>query len=43
MYFVLGDNRTDSIDSRILGPIKEEDILGHASFIIFPFSRFGSR
>ncbi|HIT21365.1 MAG TPA: signal peptidase I [Candidatus Scybalousia intestinigallinarum] len=41
-YFVLGDNREDSIDSRIIGVVSEEDIIGHARFIIFPFSRFGS-
>lgn len=27
-YFVLGDNRPVSMDSRIIGPIKEKDILG---------------
>ena len=41
-YFVLGDNREDSIDSRIIGVVNKKDILGHARFIIFPFSRFGS-
>ncbi len=30
--FVLGDNRIDSTDSRELGPINIEDILGRASF-----------
>ena len=43
MYYVLGDNRTDSVDSRILGTIDEDNILGHATFIIYPFNRFGSR
>lgn len=42
-YFVLGDNRTDSIDSRILGVIKENDILGKTSFTIFPFNRIGNK
>lgn len=42
-YYVLGDNRTDSVDSRILGVISQENILGHATFIIYPFNRFGSR
>lgn len=42
-YYVLGDNRTDSVDSRILGPISKDKILGHATFIIYPFNRFGSR
>lgn len=42
-YFVMGDNRPDSIDSRIIGVIKKDDIVGHAVFTIFPFSRFGSK
>lgn len=42
-YYVLGDNRTDSVDSRMLGTISKKDILGHATFIIYPFNRFGSR
>lgn len=42
-YYVLGDNRTDSVDSRILGTIPKNEILGHVTFIIYPFNRFGSR
>lgn len=42
-YYVLGDNRTDSVDSRILGTIPKNEMLGHATFIIYPFNRFGSR
>ena len=42
-YYVLGDNRTDSVDSRILGTIPKSERLGHATFIIYPFNRFGSR
>lgn len=42
-YFVLGDNRTDSVDSRLLGPISKNDILGHATFTVFPFNRFGGK
>ncbi|MDD6224614.1 MAG: signal peptidase I [bacterium] len=41
-YFVLGDNREDSIDSRMIGLVSKDDILGHASFILFPLNRFGS-
>jgi len=40
-YFVVGDNRGDSLDSRILGLIKEEEILGKTSFVLFPFNRIG--
>lgn len=32
-YFVLGDNREESLDSRFLGPISKEHILGQAVFI----------
>ena len=35
--FVMGDNRSNSEDSRILGPIDEEKIVGHAFVIIWPF------
>ena len=40
-YFVLGDNRIVSLDSRIIGPIKEENIKGTTNFVIYPFNRFG--
>lgn len=40
-YFVLGDNRTNSTDSRIIGLISKEQIDGISDFSIFPFSRFG--
>lgn len=42
MYFVLGDNRTNSTDSRIIGLISKDDIEGTVDFRIFPFDRFGS-
>ena len=42
-YFVVGDNRPVSLDSRVLGLIKREDILGKTSLVIFPFSRFGNK
>lgn len=35
--FVLGDNRTNSTDSRILGPINLKDLKGHAVIRVFPF------
>lgn len=42
-YFVLGDNRSDSLDSRAFGCFNEKNIKGKASFTIYPFDRFGSK
>lgn len=42
-YFVVGDNRPNSKDSRMIGFIHKDKIKGKASFTIFPFSRFGSK
>lgn len=42
-YFVMGDNRNNSTDSRsaMVGNIKREDIIGRAWVRIWPFSKFG--
>ena len=40
-YFVLGDNRNNSTDSRIIGSIKKKDIVGRAWLRMYPFSEFG--
>lgn len=40
-YYVLGDNRVNSTDSRIIGPVSIKDIRGTTKFIIYPFNRFG--
>ncbi|MGN0334854.1 MAG: signal peptidase I [Lachnospiraceae bacterium] len=42
-YFVLGDNRNASEDSRNaeIGNVKEEDITARAWFVISPWSNFG--
>ena len=42
-YFVLGDNRTNSKDSRVFGLVKEDSILGRTSFVFYPFNRAGSK
>ncbi len=39
-YFVLGDNRNSSLDSRIFGPVKREDIIGRTWIRGWPFNRF---
>jgi signal peptidase I len=40
-YFVMGDNRPQSQDSRAFGPIEEELILGRAWLRYFPLERIG--
>ena len=42
-YFVLGDNRTNSLDSRYFGEFKRKKILGKTKLTIFPFNRFGNK
>ena len=41
-YFVLGDNRINSTDSRMIGAISKEQIQGTTNFSIFPFDKFGT-
>ena len=40
-YFVVGDNRGNSKDSRIIGLINKSEIKGKTSLIIFPFNKIG--
>lgn len=39
--FVLGDNRQNSKDSRIIGFIDKKEIMGDVRFAIWPLNRFG--
>jgi signal peptidase I len=39
--WVMGDNRTNSLDSRYFGPIPESTVLGKALIRIWPLNRFG--
>jgi signal peptidase I len=38
-YFVMGDNRGDSADSRVFGPITKNLIIGRAFLLVWPVSR----
>lgn len=40
-YFVMGDNRKISKDSRLIGPVKEKDISGTTNLILYPFNKIG--
>ncbi len=42
-YFIMGDNRTNSTDSRIFGPVSRDEIIGKTSLTILPISRFGNK
>lgn len=41
-YFLLGDNRQNSSDSRVYGPFKAESIKSKGVFVIFPLQRLRS-
>lgn len=40
-YFVMGDNRTVSMDSRTFGPINKSQLMGTSEFRIWPLHKFG--
>lgn len=40
-YFIMGDNRGNSKDSRIIGPVKENELKGKTSVRLFPFNKIG--
>ena len=37
----MGDNRNNSTDSRIIGPINKSDVVGKTKIVLFPFNRIG--
>lgn len=41
-YFVMGDNRSNSFDSRYFGPVNEKEIIGTTKTVIFPFNKIGT-
>jgi signal peptidase I len=40
-YYVMGDNRTNSSDSRLWGPVPGQNIIGKTLLIYLPFDDFG--
>ena len=40
-YFIMGDNREVSLDSRIFGCFTKDKILGSANLVLFPFTKLG--
>ncbi len=40
-YFVVGDNRGHSSDSRVFGPVDKKQILGSVKYRFFPLNKIG--
>lgn len=38
-YFVLGDNRSNSNDSHLVGPLKRNQIVAHVRSVFYPFDQ----
>jgi signal peptidase I len=43
MYFMMGDNRTQSCDSREWGPVPRDNLIGKVFFVYWPPNRIGFR
>ena len=41
-YWLMGDNRSISMDSRVFGKVQRKDIKGVTNFVIYPFKKFGT-
>ena len=41
-YFLLGDNRTNSLDSRVWGSLEKDNIIGKVILRLYPFSEAGT-
>lgn len=41
-YFVMGDNRANSNDSRSVGPLSRSQIVGRVRYLFYPFDRAGT-